>query len=436
MGYQYSITLKQLILFVACVCILFQYATLYFTNLNLKSPTPDSKELPIVFVYTVHENVCKSHGLPSYIKNSIRQAVYSQPDSEIVFASNFRDCPNIEIAVGRLDRVSMIDTSVDISKRTMKFKNMSSAIFPSDHTGELYITSALRFFHLEDIMRKRKYSQLLHVEADNLLYMPIINAISDLRTAYPTLAATPATRKGDYITASVLWVANVEALRVLTDFLLELVQRGSLWESYLQWMRTATTNKIREGHVKAVYVRDGMGVKPFSINEMTMLAYFRHLDNSSLYNFPVIPHSLRSSYAWLTWPVPTNTKLELLEHMNRADGVGLWDPSSWGQFLGGTPSRQGKDVGVISPGHIVGVALEHYKCSVHMNCTNIFSHINQYLPRQSSSMLCYTVPVVMCSGSSAMPLWNLHVHSKKTELYTSIACECESGKLQHNISTL
>jgi hypothetical protein len=41
--------------------------------------------LPIVYVYTVVPRVC-SQGLPNYIKMSLEQAIFSQPDCDVLLA--------------------------------------------------------------------------------------------------------------------------------------------------------------------------------------------------------------------------------------------------------------------------------------------------------------------------------------------------------------
>lgn len=43
---------------------------------------------------------------------------------------------------------------------------------------------------------------------------------------------------------------------------------------------------------------------------------------------------------------------------------------------------------------------------------------------KSSVSACYTAPYVRCTNSTWVPLWNLHVHSKKTHEFKSKKCEC------------
>lgn len=125
--------------------------------------------LPIVYVYTVVAAVCP-FGLPAYIKVSLEQAVLSQPgivykfhilllfidvmflfylDCDIYMASNYAECPKISEVIDTIEGVIKIDTTLIASERYYKFKNVSSEMFQADYGGELWVTSALRFFSLE-----------------------------------------------------------------------------------------------------------------------------------------------------------------------------------------------------------------------------------------------------------------------------------------------
>lgn len=95
-------------------------------------------------------------------------------------------------------------------------------MFQSDNHGELWITSALRFFIMEDIMVAKGYTEMMHVEADNLLYGKLTEILEVLRKGYPTLAATPLNANKSFITASVLWIASFDAIFKFNNYLLGL----------------------------------------------------------------------------------------------------------------------------------------------------------------------------------------------------------------------
>ena len=186
---------------------------------DTENSTTTSYRLPVVYVYTVVPRVCK-HGLPLYIKTSLEQAIFSQPDCDVILASNFADCVTVGDSVKDLKKLIKIDTTVIASNRTLAFLNASTEMFQSDNHGELWITSALRFFIMEDIMVKKGYFEMMHVEADNLLYGKLTDILSVLRTGYPTLAATPLNANKSFITASVLWIASFAAIYKFNNYLL------------------------------------------------------------------------------------------------------------------------------------------------------------------------------------------------------------------------
>ena len=80
-------------------------------------------------------------------------------------------------------------------------------------------TSALRFFYLEDLMIEYNFREIIHIEADNMLYGKMTNMLDILRKDYVGIAATPLTARKTFITASVFWVANLRSLRHFNDYL-------------------------------------------------------------------------------------------------------------------------------------------------------------------------------------------------------------------------
>ena len=150
-------------------------------------------------------------------------------------------------------------------------------------------------------------------------------------------------------------------------------------------------------------------------------------------------------------------------------GLSIFDPGSWGQFLGGTHSKNGRDVGFKDSASIVGQALRtNPSCVAVMMCSNVtlperdstidgarafvnnsttpassvavaptsISHTNRNKSTLVGRLLltatstsgggdCYTAPFVRCNESDPWtPIWNLHVHSKQTEKFRSVSCRC------------
>ena len=104
------------------------------------------------------------------------------------------------------------------------------------------------------------YSEIMHVEADNLLYgqltrfsrccteyprtisyiliVAVFRILSILRSGYSSLAATPLNANLSFITASVLWIGSLAAILKFNDYLLSLGDKtGNDWKAYLKWLR-------------------------------------------------------------------------------------------------------------------------------------------------------------------------------------------------------
>lgn len=478
----------------------------------------------IVFVYFIVKANCEG-GLPEYVRHTLNHTLATQqPQSEVVLVSNFRDCFNDTSIVRSLPLyrelatlgLVLTDTAL-ASDRTRHFHNLSREVFAWDNKNELWMTSALRFFILEDVMAVKGWQEALHVEADNLLFARIHTLVPALRQ-YP-LAATPLAATESLITASVFWVSELRHLRTFTSFLLRLAEgkvdleaaqaaaqanasiaavpsaaptrtafagedrvmgrsshgpqhpqprlphtaaaqrpRGSypfadnVYVDYVTWLRPFACCKV--GGVAAD--ERNLGLKPYAINEMSMLAFFRlHSQLHSadfrplLLNLPVVPPHA----AYPRRPTRRGF-IDLSQFAPRGFSVGprvaegVWDPDSWGQFLGGTSRRQGRDRGFIDPAHIAGQAMLLKTCRVRMECDD-WLHFQRSNRSHSAALrgsgdadwpyaglstadACVTAPFISCAGDATAPqrrtpLYNLHVHAKRTEDYRPQRCVCGSS---------
>ena len=137
-----------------------------FATFIICNATTDVK-FPIVYVYSLSNKTCAG-GFPGYIKEVLAQAVLFQEDCEIIMASNYADCTNGgSSSPPDIANVTKIDTTLIASSKTREYLNSAAEMFAH---GDLWLLSSTRFFHLEDYMIKHNRTELLHVEADNLLY--------------------------------------------------------------------------------------------------------------------------------------------------------------------------------------------------------------------------------------------------------------------------
>jgi hypothetical protein len=390
------------------VIFLLIFAMLSNGSTEASTSRDNANRLPIVYVYTVVPAMCK-YGMPSYIVHSLEQAIFSQPDCDVIMTSNYHECSYIEKNIKHIPQLIMKDASLIASPRTKEFANLSTNILAVDYGSELWLTSALRFFILEDLMITQNYTELVHVEADNLLYGRFTSILPALRSGYPSLAATPLTSHKVFVTASVFWINNLQALQRFNDYLLALAKNtNNQWKGYLTWIRPY-------GCCKAGGVdpdENGQGIKPFAINEMSMLGHYHHILPNELKLFPLLP-----SHNFIKNKHICNLTSFAVggEEVGPATGSGVWDPNSWGQYLGGTSRHHGNDRKFTDSSHVIGQAIRVSGCFVKMLC------------RQDgpSSSNCVTAPNVKCGDDrNWTPLWNLHVHSKNTKEFMSQSCSC------------
>jgi hypothetical protein len=375
-----------------------------------------SKMFPIVYVYTILKESC-GRKIPAYIKESLQHVVLTQPDCDVYLASNFNTCPTLKELVGTMHGVKMYNLEDKPSERTKKFILNSTNLFPHVGSGDrrqLWLTATHRFFYLEDIMHKLGFLELLHVEADNLIYGQISSVLPELRSNYRGLAVTPLNQRLSFLTASVLWVNSTSSLSAFNDFLEELANPSlPLWKQYLAWLKAVGWAKGADEMTH--------GVQPFAINEMSMLAFYRQLRPDILHLLPVVAPF---AYGLHRYVMDLNLHTPTGKLSSGLTGVGIWDPNSWGQYLGGTDRHRGRDKGFTDVSHSAGQSVRLGYCKPVMTCANrSWFSAETYLQPGFSEHQCLTAPFVNCSGTLT-PLWNLHVHSKNMLEFRSAPCVC------------
>jgi len=422
----------------------------------------------------------------------------------VVFVSNYKECAAIKTHI--IDHVQeftntllssktgsasasparnesiilfdIVDTSEIQSPRTAQFINSSGTnIFMPTH-GDLWVAAAARFFWLEDVMRVRGFTEVIHIEADNLLYAPMAPLLPSLRKNYPNgLAVTPMEANKSGFTASFLWIASPPALREFTDYFTELASgKHDTWTGYLAWLRRWACCKTGSGIAEDA---NGRGIKPFKINEMTVMAYYHYVkEPGKIYLLPVVPPfnyrtnrytcnmshyapngemtgaslyvldlkmlnstvSAANAQNALPLPLPQQSG-------NAAPGAfgSIFDPGSWGQYLGGTNAHSGRNKKYTDSSHIVGQAVTINRCVAEMRCGNIHGiHYMHPIPadvatgtrgtKTGANLQCYLAPFVQCGDKDTSnpeseltawhPLIQLHVHAKKMEDFVSYGKEC------------
>lgn len=406
---------------------------------------------PIVYLYIIENPATCESVLSDYISHALHQAKVSNPNSDVIFGSNILNCSSFNsiFPPNYTNDVIFVDVQSLKSDKTIQFERMFDSILKTrtDSSGKqmfqqnLWLYSALRFFILEDMMIKYDISSVIHLEGDNMLYGDISLVVDELTTKYGfSMVATPLNTRIIFITASILWVPSVGVLNLYNDFVIKIVQykesdhAHNPWTDYMDYLLTHGGKK-----------KDGT-VSMYAINEMSMMGYYREKYKSRLLLFPVIPHykfPVHKFYANLNLYVPNNgITSDLL-------GCGLFDSGSYGQFLDGTHLQLRP--GFTDGNHIAGLAMRvtNGLCTVKMLCTKTFDYSKNstikkypYQINKSNKTVgydsCHTAPFVKCFNSSVeseneitvpadegyFPLWNIHVHSKRTDRFVSQSCTC------------
>lgn len=415
------------------MCLIYFIFVFFFSILHLVICDPQiqyNEKLPIVFVYTVTPNKCH-RGLPKYIRTSVEQAVFTQPDCDVILMSNFGECNTLKADVETITNVMLVDTVKIKSNRTAAYEKRINEFFEGQDS--LWSTSALRFYNLEDLMNTYHYRSLVHVEADNMIYGRYTTLLPILSKYYP-MTATPLNSQLSFITASIFWIAKINILIDFNNYLLELVtHKSATFTRYIDWLRW---HSAKPGGAYAN--EQGIGVPPFAVNEMSMLAFYRILNPQEFQILPVTPVA---DFILNRYVCNMTDYSNLGRQIGHSTGQGIWDPNSWGQFIGGTSKNAGRDIRFTDSSHIAGQAIRMAFCNVTMNC-GMFTEYDLIKSSNKEVNLpgialpsdvkprCYTIPVVQCERSIVdyTPLWNLHVHSKHTALYKSELCECPTQK--------
>lgn len=388
--------------------------------------------VPLIFIYVIKDvkNDCSKKNL-SYLAYSLQQAkaaskMQSSADSSTVnntiyFGTNIMECSNIIDIFPSLNMTKSNDGIVYYnineykSEKRLKFENLyDNTNMMSKVRSQLWLYSTLRFLLLEDFMNIYGHNSFIHVEGDVMLYGNLNNhrIISQLVSKYAGLAATPLTKQ--FTTASVLWCSDKKYMEHFNNYLLALTagqvhekkkNRGGnqvLWDKYKYWLITNT-----EGNIDGV-------LKPYAINEMSILSYYQTIYPRYIRSFQIIPslikyNSSRSSVV--------------------AVGNAIFDSGSYGQFIGGTESRHGNNKNFTDSSHLIGQFIIQSHSIPTIACVpidlyyRVDSTASTVTPTAAIQQKCFTAPVVVYNKKSYL-LWNLHIHSKLNHLYSSVPCEC------------
>jgi len=211
--------------------------------------------------------------------------------------------------------------------------------------GNFWSVTLQRLFILEQIMLENDYNDIIHLENDNLIYVNPNEFIGSLQQEYVNcIAINPLTEK--LSTASFIYIPNYKSIKRVNDMIINYLSLGE--------------NELKKINDYCM------------VNEMLLLKMVERLNSSFIKYLPALPKDIN--------------KLNL-----------LFDPASYGQFLGGTPFH---NPGFTDESHYIGQQINNW---------NISALFKESLPIVSENI----------NGISRdFRLVNLHIHSKRLSDFT------------------
>ena len=391
-----------------------------------------NEDVNIVYFYYVEKNHC----LPLYLESTLKQVHLSNFDSNIVLISNINECNDANDKSYWLwnnisQHIKIIDTDTIISNRTQYWLNVSTSMFrknDNDKFNPLWASASYRFFFIHDFMIAYNYTKVIHCESDTLLYSNL-KSISQQFLSISTLAATPLSWKSStklFTTASLFVINDINSLYKLLHFFITLADSHQLvdynknmhfinnctdspWFDYLKWLHKLSCC------VKSKYLPDhrGLGIKPYAINEMSILTYFGIRNLHDLHYLPILPSRKGS--------IPSKTyryDLRVYEDFNNVF-KGVFDPATFGMVIAGSPHKK---KGFVDFSHIASGILLRGTCRATFQCVKVDESLMSGKWNLSENVI---VPVILCQGNDYQEitlLHTMHVHSKNTENFLSNKC--------------
>ncbi len=339
--------------------------------------TPElGHSLPVVHIHM-------GPNLPAYFWDTVRQTRRFHAGKIICVLPLNEVNPDIieELLLTVISNVSFDDVEM------IRLVNEVSWLNERYGGGGFWHYTMLRLFVLEALMQRLSISSCLHIENDVIIYAAPDYLGNMLGAIYGGRCAVTPLGPAAGCTAAVMYVGTRSAL---TDVCIEMLRLLRLGEE--QVLHTLGADMV---------------------NEMVLLGVIRQLRPDLLDVLPSAPcspsHLPSVKRVFKPWARPFLRLADLIspkllsqvpvEDLTRNfSKIGyLFDPASWGQYVGGTPHNDGP--GFCASHHWIGNDLSHGRYAVSWTVDDAGRR----------------VPFVTCpeNSGSKWPLFNLHMHSKK-----------------------
>lgn len=220
--------------------------------------------------------------------------------------------------------------------------------------GNFWQFSTERMFLLNAFLKKERLDNVIHFENDVMIYRDINEMETLMQSHCNSLGITPI---GEYwVATGMFYVRNSESLNHLCTFFIEQLSSN-------------------EDQLKK---ETGIDM----VNDMSMMVnYHKKFGSQYMQYLPILPDGKYAQF--------------------KSDFGGIFDPASWGQFVGGTPGKN--NAGWAGSHHFIGAEILEGRHDVEWG--------------QDAEGR--RIPYVVTDGVSKTRLFNLHVHSKRLEQFRS-----------------
>jgi hypothetical protein len=276
--------------------------------------------------------------IPEYINTCINQIHRTQTNYKIYLLIESQYSLNINSAA----KIIPIEYLQPIE--------ISNISYYLNDQNPLWRTSLERFFYIKNFINDNNINNVIHFDNDVLIYQDVDTIKDILKTNIPNIGITP--HKANELVCGFMYINNPDSLNKLCEHLLRLAVLGEF------------------------QLNAQLGSMP---HEMRLLGEVKNTQPGIITELPVSPISPGDN---------------LFDKFNI-----VFDPSSYGQYIGGTHANGGGD------------RFENHLRSRH-RYIDMYIDI-KYLP--SFDML-LKAPFLSYEGQQ-IPIFNLHIHSKQLHLY-------------------
>jgi hypothetical protein len=284
--------------------------------------------------------------LPAFLECNFKQIRLFNPDINVFFLT---DSGLMNDPLFEKYEVKALNKDNYYSDKIRQFE----FVFTYDR-NDLWFLAAVRLFYIENFLKSQGLTDVYHFENDVLLYYDLSEHHSKFQRLYQNIAITPG--GPDKSMTGFMFIRYSESLARMTQFFISVLHIYGM-----------------QGIIDAYHMD--------MLNEMTLMKAY-HLDFGDKYitDLPILPFGEHSE--------------------NYSEFHSVFDPASWGQFVGGT---QTWGPGATPPDHYIGQLL-----MAHPEYT-----VTWYRDEQGRNIPYFKYDDV------EVKINNLHIHSKNLHLYIS-----------------